>query len=385
MYARQLELAEITQRKSVLLLGPRQTGKSTLLRSAFPGAPTYNLLDSITYRSLSADPALIRKELAALPKRPPIVVIDEVQRLPELLNEAHLLIEETGQRFVLTGSSARALRRRGVNLLGGRARTLHLNPLVSHEIGPDFDLVRAVNHGLLPAIYDSDVPDADLADYAGVYLREEVAAEGLSRNVSGFARFLEVAALCSGTMLNATKIATDAQVKRTTVLDWFDVLRDTLLAHDLPAWTKTKDRRAIKTSKLYLFDLGVTRHLAAGPRLEPRTPAFGAAFEHFLFHELRSACDYGRHSSLSYWRSTSGFEVDFVLDERVAIGAKASKVIGPTECRGLRALRSERLLERFIVVSLVEQRRIDDGIEIWPWREFLSAMWAGELANRPGG
>ena len=379
MYQRALQIADIAARKSVLLLGPRQTGKSTLLRAAFPSAPSYNLLDSSTYRSLSADPGRIVREVAALAPRPPVVVIDEVQRLPELLNEAHRLIEELGVRVVLTGSSARSLRRRGVNLLGGRARSLTMHPLVAAEVGDGFDLVRAVNQGLLPAIYDSADPDGDLADYAGTYLREEVAAEGLTRRMPSFARFLEVAALSSGTMLNATKIASDAEVKRTTVIDWFDVLRDTLVAADLPPWQRTRTRKPIATAKMYLFDPGVVRHLSGTGRVEPRSTEFGRGFEHLLHHELRAACDYGRASTLAYWRSTSGFKVDFIVDDAVAIEAKAKSAISAADLRGLRALKEEALLRRYVLVALVDRPQLVDGVEVLPWRDFVRQLWSGDL------
>jgi predicted AAA+ superfamily ATPase len=267
------------------------------------------------------------------------VVIDEVQRLPVLLDEVHLLIEEHGFRFVLTGSSARALKRKGANLLGGRARIAHLHPFVTCEIGETFDLLRALNHGLLPPIYLGDEPDADLADYAGTYLREEVAAEGLSRNIPGFSRFLEVAALCNGQQINFTTLASDAQVKRTTVVDWYEVLKDTLLVHELPAWTGSRKRKAMSTAKFYFFDVGVARYLAGRGSVTERGKDFGDSFEHLVHLELKAACDYRLHSSLEYWRSTSGFEVDFLLDGKIAIEVKAKESVSAQDLKGLRALR----------------------------------------------
>jgi predicted AAA+ superfamily ATPase len=379
MYQRIHQLTDITERKSILLLGPRQTGKSTLLRARLPIAPVFNLLDAGQYRSLSADPTSMRRQVLAMSPRPEVVVIDEVQRLPELLNEVHLMIEEHRLRFVLTGSSARALRRRGVNLLAGRARTQFLHPLVSAEVGEGFDLSRAINHGLLPAIYDSDSPDDDLRDYVGTYLREEIAAEGLTRNLPGFSRFLEIAALCNGQILNHTKIAADAEVKRTTVIDYFQVLADTLIGFELPPWRKSKSRKAIATSKHYLFDLGVARHLAGIGPLTLSGPSFGVALEHFIFRELRSAIDYGLGETLHYWRSTSGFEVDFLLDERIAIEVKAARAVRPADLKGLSALREELPGLVAIVVAMVERPQLEGNVLILPWREFVQRLWRGEL------
>jgi uncharacterized protein len=379
LYSRQLRLAEIVGKRSCFLFGPRQTGKSTMLRTQLPAAPTWNLLRSADYAALSADPALLRRQLEAMRPRPEFVVIDEVQRIPELLNEVHLMIEELGVRFVLTGSSARSLRRRGVNLLGGRARTLVLHPFTSQELGGDFDLLRALNRGLLPPIYLSETPDADLADYVGTYLREEVAAEGFARSIPAFARFLETAALSNGRQINFTKMASDAQVKRTTVVDWFDVLRDTLLAIELPAWRGSRKRKAVATAKLYLFDLGVARHLTNTGAVRARSRQFGEAFEHFLFHELESARAYGLYEALHYWRSTAQHEVDFILDESIAIEVKAAATIGPYELRGLQALAEESAMRRLLVVALVDRPQRYGDIDILPYQEFLARLWQRTL------
>jgi predicted AAA+ superfamily ATPase len=375
MYGRISQLNDIIRKKSIFLLGPRQTGKSTLLRHLFPDAPTYNLLDASLFRSLAADPALIRKEVLSRGTKPEIVVIDEIQRLPELLNEVHLLIEEHQLKFALTGSSARALRRKGVNLLAGRARTLYLHPLVSQEIGPQFDLLRAINQGLLPFLYDSDSPTEDQREYAGVYLREEVAAEGLTRNVPAFSRFLEVAATCNGQILNYTNISGDAEIKRTTVLDYFQILYDTLLAFTLLPWSGSTKRKAIAAPKFYFFDPGISKYLAGVGQINFKSPYFSIAFEHLIFRELRSALDYGFADTLHYWRSTSGFEVDFFFDEKFAIEVKGKSVIRADELKGLRALREEKKNIKCFVIALVEKAQLVDNIEILPWREFLYRLW----------
>jgi len=243
---RGLDLTALLEKKSHFLFGPRQTGKTTLIRGTLPGARVYDLLDSAVYLALSRHPGRLAEELAEGVR---VVAIDEIQRLPELLNEVHRLIEERGIRFLLTGSSARKLRRGGVNLLGGRARTRYLHPLTRAELGSHFDLARAVERGTLPSIYFSDDPAADLEAYGGTYLQQEVAAEGATRNVPAFGRFLRVAALCNGTIVNFTKVANDAQVPRTTVYEYFEILKDTLLVRELPAWRRSVRRKPLASSK----------------------------------------------------------------------------------------------------------------------------------------
>ncbi|MBI2996978.1 MAG: ATP-binding protein, partial [Deltaproteobacteria bacterium] len=238
--------------------------------------------------ALSRSPSRIAQELSSQDR---VVVIDEIQRLPILLNEVHRLIEEKGVRFLLTGSSARSLRRGGVNLLGGRARTQYLHPLTRRELGPLFDLRRAVERGLLPSIYFSDDPRADLEAYAGSYLQQEIVAEGATRNIPAFSRFLRVAALCNGTIVNFTNVGNDAQVARTTVYEYSEILKDTLVLHELPAWKKSKKRKPLASSRFYFFDTGVVSALQ-GREFRPGTPEFGEAFETYVMHELTSYRDY---------------------------------------------------------------------------------------------
>ena len=377
-FARSLSLREALRRRSCFLFGPRQVGKTSLVHQQLPEARVYDLLDSATFTTLSRSPRTIGDELAASPTA--IVVIDEVQKLPTLLDEVHRLIERTGTRFLLTGSSARKLRRAGTNLLGGRARQWHLHPLILREV-PDLDLVRALNHGLVPSLYLSDEPDQDLAAYVGLYLREEIAAEGLTRNVPAFSRFLEVAALCNGTLLNFSKIANDAQVARTTVQEYFAILEDTLIGRRVPGWKKSTRRKPLTTDKLYFFDPGVVRALSNQGAIRPRSPAFGPAFETYLCHELAAWTDYtGQEEPLCYWRSTSGFEVDFVIGDRVAIEVKATENPSDADMKGLRALREEGVHRHFVLACLVPRPRRIDGIDILPWRELVTGLWDGRFA-----
>jgi predicted AAA+ superfamily ATPase len=371
---RDLDLLSLVGKKSYFLFGPRQTGKSFLIHQRLQGSRVYNLLDTATFLTLSQNPGRISEEIGPREK---LVVIDEIQRVPTLLNEVHLLIEERGIRFLLTGSSPRKLRRGGMNLLGGRARTAYLHPLTSNELGDRFDLTKALHRGLLPSIYFSDDPDADLAAYAGTYLQEEIAAEGAARNIPAFSRFLKVAALCSGTMINFTNIASDAQVPRTTVHEYFEILRDTLLLHELPSWRKSAKRKPILTSKYYLFDVGVASHLQ-GRKVTPRTSEFGEAFEAFIMHELISWRDYRSGDVLSYWRSTSGYEVDFILGDHTAIEVKAKENVSPDDLRSLKAIAEEKRLKHCICASLEKRSRRVDGIVILPYREFLANLWDGQ-------
>ena len=370
---RELDLLSLVNNKSHFLFGPRQTGKSSLIRHAMPGVKVYNLLDSSTYLTLNQNPKRISQELS---KEDRIVVIDEVQRLPELLNEVHLLIEERGIRFLLTGSSARKLRRGGVNLLGGRARTRYLHPLTFKELGNRFDLNRALSCGLLPSIYFSDDPRADLQAYAGSYLQEEIVSEGATRNVPAFSRFLRVAALCNGTIVNFTNVASDAQVARTTVYEYFDILRDTLILHELPAWKKTTKRKPLSSSKYYFFDTGVVGYLQ-NRIFMPGTPEYGEAFETFLINEVIAYQDYHSGVPLYYWRSTSGFEIDLIFDDHTAVEIKAKENVSPNDLKSLKAIASENKLKRYICVCLEQNKRTVDGINILPWQDFLTSLWSG--------
>lgn len=371
---RTLNLIDILKKKSCFLWGARQTGKSTLIYHTLQGHPLYNLLDSRTLLRLSQAPERLGEEMG----NAKIAIIDEIQMLPELLNEVHRLIEERGTHFLLTGSSARKLRHGGVNLLGGRARTRILHPLTSHELGTRFDLLHALDVGLLPSIYFSDSPYEDLAAYAGDYLKQEIAAEGATRNMPAFSRFMEVAALCNGQQINFTKISNDAQVPRTTIHEYFQILLDTLIAFELPAWQKTRTRKAISTSKFYFFDVGVARILQHRRGLQARSPEFGDAFEAHMHHEIRAFLDYTGTEGLAYWRSTAQHEVDFVVMDQLAVEVKAKATVTAQDMKGLKALKEENLLKHYALVCQEEKPRVHDGIHVLPWQTFLDQLWARE-------
>lgn len=373
---RVLDLPKLLARKSHFLFGPRQTGKSTLIRRTLPTAQVYDLLDNAVFLELSQQPGRLLEEIGPGVE---IVAIDEIQRLPLLLNEVHRIIEQRGVRFLLTGSSARKLRRGGVNLLGGRARTKVLHPLTWMEMGEQFDLRRAISRGTIPSIYFSDDPLADLRAYAGTYLQEEIIAEGAARNVPAFSRFLRVAALANATVVNFSNVASDAQAPRTTVHEYFDVLRDTLALFEVPAWRRSARRKPLASSKYYFFDVGVASALQ-GRRLQPGTPEFGLGFETWVLHELRSWIDYRSGDDLRHWRSTSGFEVDFILGDHTAIEVKATANVSPRDLKGLRAIAEEAKLRRHLCVCLAPRRRRVGSVEVLPYAEFLGALWNGEYS-----
>jgi len=369
---RQLDLLRMLQEKSYFLFGPRQTGKTSLIQHTLNEYRCYNLLQTDVYLKLSREPQRLRQEITDDDK---IVIIDEIQKLPILLDEVHSLIEEKGIHFLLTGSSARKLRNKGVNLLGGRARTRRLCPFIFKELKENFQLLKALDTGLIPSIYFSNAPFEDLEAYTGNYLREEIAAEAIVRNVPAFSRFLTVAGLCNGKMINYTNIASDAQVPRSTVQEYFQILRDTMLGDDLPAWRKSVKRKPVSTSKFYFFDIGVARFLQGRRGLEMRSPEFGEAFEAYIHHEIKTYCDYKGACDLCYWRATSGFEVNFVINGKTAIEVKGKKNITRKDCKGLAAIKEEELLKNYILITLEDTPRKDGDICILSWKDFITNLW----------
>ena len=321
---------------------------------------------------MSRDPGRLAEEVAVGEE---LVIIDEIKRLPELLNEVHRLIEEKGVHFLLTGSSARKLRRKGVNLLGGRARIKHLHPFTYTELKDEFDLNKALNAGLIPSIYLSDDPDADLGAYNGMYLKEEILSEGLIRNIPAFSRFLNIAALCNAKIVNFTKLASDAQVPRTTVYEYFEILKDTLIIRELPAFRQGKKRKPISSSKFYFFDMGVVRNLQGRSCFVPGTPEYGEAFETFIVNEIFALSDYTNNFLLSFWRSKSGYEVDLIIGEDVAVEIKGKARISSDDLRALKAIAEEGTFKRLVCVCLEKRRRKIGNIEILPYQDFLKEMW----------
>ena len=378
MYKRSLPLLDIIKRKSIFLFGARQTGKSTLLRTLFPEAKYYDLLEADTFRELNTHPELIRQRLVDNDK---IIIIDEVQKLPSLLDEVHLLIERNKElRFILTGSSARKLHRKGINLLAGRAWRYNLFPLTSFEVGIDrvFELI---SKGGLPTVLDSPFPKREINEYVGSYLADEIKAEGLTRSVENFSRFLVTAAACNNEQLNFTSIANDAQVPSRTVREYFQILEDTLIGSTLKPFQKTVKRKPVATAKFYFFDVGVANCLAKRLEFEKGSESYGKALEHFIFTELKSYISYKEKDlSLTYWRSQSQLEVDFVIGDNIGIEVKSKMHISPQDCKGLIALNEEVTLKhKIIVCNEKEARRLENGIQILPVEAFLKMLWNDEI------
>jgi predicted AAA+ superfamily ATPase len=373
-------LNPLTGSAASFLWGPRQTGKTTLLRERFPEARFFDLLDTELSAELAVRPRLLRELVLA--ETPPIVVVDEVQQVPSLLEEVHWLIENTATRFVLCGSSARKLRRESRNLLGGRAIDFHLLPLTSHEIG-EVDLLRLLNYGALPAHYLAEDPRPLLKAYANNYLKQEIIDESLTRNVPAFSRFLRVVGLTHGQQLNFSNIARETGVSPSTVRNYYAIVEDTLLGFTLEPWRRRQKRRLVDTAKFYLFDVGVANQLhPEASSVVEGSDLFGRAFEHFILSELRARIAYARLDlELSFWRTHSGFEVDFIVGNlELAVECKASSEVRGGELRGLRALREEHSPRRSLLVSRDPRRRkTEDGIEMLPWRDFCAELWAGEL------
>lgn len=379
-FTRTLDFDRDLKRKSVFLFGPRQTGKTSYLKKRFPKAPFYNLLLADTFATLSQRPQLIREELLALKGNiPSPIIIDEIQKLPLLLDEVQNLIEEKKCHFILTGSSARKLKRGGVNLLGGRARTKHLYPLTSAEI-PNYDLLRILNVGSLPAIYLSEEPEKDLGDYVGTYLQEEIKAESLTRRIEHFSRFLQTASLANAELVNFTNVGNDAGVPPRTAAQYFEILEDTMIGSLLPPFTKTKKRKAISTAKFYFFDVGVCNHLAGRQNIRPKTELFGKVLEHFVFTELTAYRSYREDARpLSFWRSTSGYEVDFLLADEIAIEVKGTEMANERHAKGLRALSEDLPLKKQILVTNDPRPRKMGDVDVLPIRLFLEQLWAGDI------
>ncbi len=383
MFQRLLSLPE-PGTETFFLWGPRQAGKSTLLRQRYPDGVWVDLLKADEFRRYVARPELLREELEATGPDPSRqVVIDEIQKVPALLDEVHWLIENRGLRFALCGSSARKVRRGAANLLGGRAVRYELRGLTAGELGDAFDLDRALNCGCLPSMYQSSRPRRLLDAYIADYLREEVAAEGLVRNLPAFSDFLDAAALSDGDPVNYSNIARECAVSGPTAKAYFGILIDTLLARWLPRWRRRAKRRLAGAPKFYFEDVGVVNRLARRGELQRGSDQYGKAFENWVFHELSAFIAYHElDDQLTYWRLPSGIEVDFVVgDMRLAIDAKASARITSGHLKGLRTLSQEHsgIDQRLVVCLESRDRRTSDGIDIMSAEDFARRLWNGEL------
>lgn len=360
---------------SIFLFGGRQTGKTTILRQQFPNAIFFDLLNTSVKSRLQRRPVLLYETLKDKPAGT-LVIIDEIPEIPELLNEVHRLIVERQLVFILCGSSARKLKRKGHNTLGGRALPVFLYPLVSAEI-PDFDIDHAVTYGMLPPHYLAKNPSRLLAGYIDVYLKEEIKEEALVRNLDAFHRFLEIAALTDGEIINNNNIAQECGVHATTVNSYFDILEDTLIGYRIPAYTKVMQRRLVQAPRFYYFDVGIANHLLHRKDLVRGTADYGHAFEHLVVQELVAYLHY-THSEerLSYWHTYTGIEVDIIIgDARVAIEIKSTEEIQNKHLKNLKIFAEEHPQSRLIIVSLdVFTRRIGN-IECFYVMDFFHRLW----------
>lgn len=364
---------------TIFLFGGRQTGKTTILHQQFPDAIFFDLLDTSVKGRLRRHPAILYETLKDKPVGT-LVIIDEIPEVPELLNEVHRLIVERQLIFILCGSSARKLKRKGHNTLGGRALPVYLYPLVSAEI-PDFDINRAVTFGMIPSHYLAKNPSRLLSGYIDVYLKEEIKEEALVRNLDAFHRFLEVAALTDGEIINNNNIAQECGVHATTVSSYFDILEDTLIGYRLPAYTKVMQRRLVQAPRFYYFDIGIVNHLLHRKELVRGSVDYGHAFEHLVVQELVAWLHY-THSDekMSYWRTYTGIEVDIIIgDARVAIEIKSSEEVQNRHLKNLKIFAEEHPQSRLILVSLDVFTRHIGNIECLYVMDFFQQLWAKGL------
>lgn len=380
MYKRLINLRE-SPNNSFFLWGPRQVGKTSLLKTLYPNTPFIQFLKSEEFFLYQTQPEKLREQVRQ--NKWKFVIIDEVQKVPHILDEIHYLIEEDKVVFGLCGSSARKLKRGHANLLGGRAHRYELSGLVSAELGPAFSLERMLNHGYMPRIYDSDDVQLNLRGYCSDYLKEEIFAEGLVRQLQPFNRFLEIAALGDTEILSYQTVARDCGVSSPTVKSYYEILTDTLLAQYLPSYTLRPKRRVIQAPKFYFNDVGVVNYLAQRGQVLPKSSNWGKAFENWVFHELKNYIEYSnRPEQMSYWRLTTGVEVDFIVGHmKCGFEAKASARINADHLKGLRELKKDHEeIENRYVVSMEEISRItEDGIQILSYRDFAENLWFGKL------
>ncbi|MFZ5800640.1 MAG: ATP-binding protein [Candidatus Omnitrophota bacterium] len=376
---------KLPKNQSAFLWGARKTGKTTYLKESFPNSIAYDFLKTDLFFAMSKNPSLLREQLLAketsLLKEP--IILDEVQKVPQVLDEVHWLIENSGLRFVLCGSSARKLKRGHVNLLGGRAWRYELFPLTSPEIG-EIDLLRALNQGLIPLHYLQSREDCkkSLEAYVQDYLREEVFAEGLTRNIPAFSRFFDAFGYSHGEITNYANIARDCGIDAKTVKEYYQILIDTLLAVGVEPFKKMQSRQVItKASKYYLSDVGVAGYLTKRTIWEPRGPEFGKAFEHFMLMEIVAFRSYARKDfSINFWRTKTGIEVDFVLGNgEVAIEIKGASRVDTRDLNGLEAFIQTSPPKKAIVVCNEKEKRAHRKIMILPWRVFLQELWSGRI------
>ena len=382
-----IDLDRILNRKSVFLIGPRMCGKSMYVKNEIREPVLYwNLLSNTLYYRIIRNPALLEETLKAEGLTEGLVVIDEIQRAPQLLYTVHQFIEDTGLVFLMTGSSVRKLKTGGVNLLGGRALEKKLHPLCYPEIKDrdDYCLEKIFKTGLLPEMYlHTEDADEALEAYEGLYLETEIQLENEVNNLPGFINFLEKAALSNGQQINFSAFASDLGVSRQAIKTWYRILLDTLMVKEVRPYGKTKKRKETSFSRFYFFDVGIARSISHMTVPTDTMTEYGTFFETYIAMELAAYIDYsGLHNTeLTYYRTSDGKrEVDFIIGDEAAIEVKSAKAITDRHLANIRELKKEGIFSSYIVVSREESpRMLDDGILILPWKDFLDRLWNGKI------
>ncbi|MBU4253606.1 MAG: AAA family ATPase [Acidobacteria bacterium] len=374
---------DLPPKQSAFLWGPRKIGKSFYLKDTFPDSLLFDFLKTDLVLEFTKRPSLLREQILAksenLLKFP--IILDEVQKVPPIMDEVHWLIENKGLSFILCGSSARKLKRGKANLLGGRAWRYEMFPLVTRELG-DVDLLRILNQGMIPDHYLQDHYQKSLRGYIRDYLKEEVFDEGLTRNIPAFARFFDAVGYSHGELINYSNIARDCGVDAKTVKEYYQILIDTLLGRMVEPFKRKQSRQIItKAPKFYLFDVGVAGNMVKRHLLEEKGELFGKAFEHFIFTELAAHSSYSDlHYTINFWRTRSGQEVDFILDEgRIAVEIKGKSHIDSKDMKGLVAFIDEYSPQKALIVCNEKMERLHGEIRIYPWRKFLNDLWEGRI------
>jgi predicted AAA+ superfamily ATPase len=375
-YKRIIPIAQILKRKGVLLLGPRRTGKSFLIKHQIKPNKIINLLKSETFRNYSSRPELLREIIDSKDK---IVAIDEIQKLPILMDEIHNLIESTSVKFILTGSSARKLSKNYTSLMAGRVKLMRLHPLVFPEID-NFELNRVLQFGSLPIVYNSSDPWDELRDYTGLYLKEEIQAEAMVRKIENFSRFIDFAAMTNGDILNYESIGRDSQVPARTIREYYNILQDTFMGEILHPIKSSNKRKCISSGKFYFFDLGVLNSILQRKSISSKTKEYGKLFEHFIYLEIKAYINYfSQDSKVEFWRIDEETEVDFIINEEIAIEVKSADLIQDKHLKGLINFIGKGPIKKHIIVSLDKQNRKIGLIEVMPYSDFLHQLWDGKL------
>jgi predicted AAA+ superfamily ATPase len=374
-----IPLKKVLDRKGVLLLGPRRTGKSAYIDHELKPDLMINLLEADTFRRFSARPELLRELVKPTMK---LIIIDEVQKLPMLMDEVHLMIERFNITFLLTGSSAKKLTKNYTHLMAGRLKRMQLKPFTTAEF-KKFNFKKAVHTGTIPAFYFSDTPWEDLGDYVGLYLREEIQAEARIRKIENFSRFLEQAACCNTQIINFESVANDAQVPARTIREYYHLLEETLMGYFLTPMQSNGVRKAVSASKFYFFDIGVVNKLLNRKFVSPKSKEFGEIFEHFIMLEIKAYLDYF-HSEVSmhYWRTKDGSEIDFIIDEKIGIEIKATKVSSNRDLKNFFRYDHIQPLEKMFLVSLDPFVREVSGVQLWHARKFLHELWNHRILEK---